>query len=174
MKFFLDIIYEPSYSTQTIRIRDASNYDKVIVKNVTLEVTPPGFPKVSLPFTTKNINEYRASDLNLSCDSNEVNLPDGIYTFKYSIFPNQENFVKKSFMFTNNIVGEMQKKYLKLQLDCQCNNTFVNKEKGKLEEIQLFIEGSIAAANQCQDDLAYTLLRKAQELIRRVNCECGC
>lgn len=131
---------------------------------------PPGFPKVNVPFTPNQINEYSSSDLNLFC-GDDTNLPDGIYTFKYSIFPNLENQVSKSFLYTNNIVGDYQRKYAQFQLDCTCDKD-ISKEKEKLQNIKIFIEGAIAAANQCQNELAYTLLRKAQELISRVDCQC--
>lgn len=171
---FLDFIYEPSYSTKTIRIRDVSVYGNLIIKNPTLEVWPPGFGKSNVPITVKNINEYRAVDLGISCNDMETNLPDGIYEFKYSIYPNVDNYVKKSFMYVNNIVADLQKKYLTLQLDCGCNNSVVAKGKDQLEKIKLLIEGSISAANECDEELAYTLLKKAQNLISRTNTDCGC
>lgn len=174
MALFLDFIYEPSYSTKTIRIRDVSLYGDVVIKTPTLEIWPPGFGKVNVPITVKNINEYRAIDLGISCDDPEMNLPDGIYEFKYSIYPNLNNLVKKSFMYTNNIVAALQTKYLSLQLDCQCNSDYVAEGKKKLEEIKLLIEGSISAANQCDEELAYTLLKKAQTLITRSGIDCGC
>src|SRR3954468_11875941 len=125
---YLDLIYEPSYSTKTIRIRDASQYGNTVIRNPSLEIWPPGFNKVNVVFSPKNINEYRATDLMLSCTDPETNLPDGIYEFKYSIQPNLENVVKKKFMYTNNIVGQMQSLYLTLQLDCGCNNSYVSQE----------------------------------------------
>lgn len=170
----IDLTYEQSYSTRSIRVRDISIYGNTIIKNPSFEIWPPGFNKVNVPFTPKNINEYRAIDLGLSCDDTEMNLPDGIYEFKYSIFPNTDNWVKKSFMYTNNIVAQMQKLYLTLELDCGCNSSIVSQEKSKLDNIKLLIEGCISAANECDEESAYSFLRKAQDLISRVSCDCGC
>lgn len=169
----LNLDFEQSYSTFRLRLRDTSNYYNTVISNVTLEIRPPAFKKVNVEFVPNQINEYQTSDLLIGCED-DTPLPDGIYEIKYSIFPNSTNWIKKKFMFTNNIVASMQTMYLNLQMECPCGNEGYAEAKSKLDQVKILIEGAISATNECEEDLAMDFLTKAQNLIARINSDCDC
>lgn len=165
----LDIQLIETYSLNTLALADISDYDNLVIKNPTLELSVPGFNKQVIFFTPKQINVYTAADLQIDCDK-EAGLPDGIYTIKYSIFPNTTNYVEKYFFRTNLIEDRYQQTVLSLlQGKCSCKSDY-NKE---VLSIRLLIEGALAASNKNQVELAYQHYNKAATKIDRLkNCNC--
>lgn len=165
----LDIQLIDTYSLNTLALADISDYDNLVIKNPTLEISAPGFNKQVVFFTPKQINVYTPADLKIDCDK-EAGLPDGIYTIKYSIFPNIDNVVEKYFFRTNIIENAYQQAVLSiLQGKCSCKSDY-NKE---ILSIRLLMEGAVAASSKNQIELSYQLYNKASEKINRIkNCKC--
>lgn len=101
----LDITYHNTYNCKSLRIEDNSIYDPDIqVKNPILEVKPPGLLGY-IPFylskkTWKSIT-LNCSTLKLCCAKQPcklTELPDGVYSIKYSIDPNLRSIVEFSHM----------------------------------------------------------------------------
>lgn len=154
-----------TYSLRSIGFADVSNYQNIPATNPSFEVTPPGFNKVNVPFTPLNVNIFRSQDLLPGCNP-KANLPDGIYTIKYSVSPNLENKIEQSFLRTTHINSRLQKAFL--GLDCSCNS-----DNTGLLEVKLLIEGAIATANLCDSRGAIKLLNKANDKLTKLE-KCNC
>lgn len=168
MRLDLDVLRNSSIKRMVIT--DESLYESTIPTGATLEITPPGWNKIVVPFTPNAANSYTSINLGLSCDD-YIALPDGIYKLKYSVFPNTTNFVEKTFMRVEKLICKYGKVLLNLHLedDCPIDKSSLD----KMNEIRLLIEGAVAAANSCDNELAYQLYDKANCLLDRIKiCEC--
>lgn len=144
-------------------IADNSDYGTSLPNKPSFEITPPGFNKINVPFQPKSINIFTGADLGLGCDNPD--LPDGIYTVKYTV---NNEFIEKQFMRISKITCLYQKRILPSYTDCGCTN--FSKE---LQQVRLFIEGSVAAANDCQIGVSKELYKKANDILKRLkNCNC--
>lgn len=170
---FLDILPIDTYSVTTIAFADTSDYGTTLVSNPSFEVTPPGWNKVNLFFTPSNVNVYNASHFNIACD-NQTALPDGPWTVKYSIYPNAQNFVEKTFFRTELIRCKYSQAFLKMETTCECNGQQHSKLKQQLQNIKLLIEGAVASSNQCDNLAAMDKYKQADRLLGKLNfCECN-
>lgn len=175
----LDITLMDTYSLKTMGIADISMYPNGYnISNSTIEVTAPGFKKVAIQFNPKSVNIINSNSINLTCSLSYeglASLPDGIYTLRYSISPNQTNFVEKSFMRIEQLECKYATAFLYLDLD---DTSFKETHKGKLKKLDLakiFMKGSIAAVNECDHLLGIKLYKKAQEIIEDIiDGECKC
>lgn len=157
----LNISPTDSYQLTLLALVDESDYNGVLVNNVSFEVTPPSFPKVNIPFTPNSVNVFTGGDFGLGCGEDNI-LPDGIYTIKYTV--NYNTFIEKQFIRISHTQFKLQKVLLSL-LSGDCDEWDVYKN-GKL-----FLEGAVAAANYCQIGLANSLLQKANKIISK---QCNC
>lgn len=166
----LDINIIPSYNTHILNVADVSEYPfGTIVSNPYLEITPPGFQRVTLIFSPKNINVYNSHSLNLTEEGCTAPLPDGIYKFKYSIQPNYEIYTEKSYFKVDQILEQFDSAFLKIDVN-NCDLKYKQDYKKKLDEIELFIQSAISAANKCNDKLAIDLYKMASKLLKQLNC----
>lgn len=169
----LDLNIIETHELSSIAIADTSFYDNYNVHNPSFEVTPPGFPKINVPFTPKSVNTYRAKDFGIGCvDDNP--LPDGVYTFKYSIRPNATTFIEKSFLLARNTIAKLHTKVLESTSACPCDNKYLDKVDKRVAEIKVLIEGAYSAANLCQEKEAYDLLKRANKLLKSKDLDCEC
>lgn len=165
----LDLNLLESCSLKKLVVSDDSFYGNTKVKNASMEITPPGFNKINVTFVPDSVNIYNSTLLGISCDY--VNLPDGLYKFKYSIYPNTNNFIEKSFLRTEQLQCKYGNFLLSLHLDCKCENP--SKNLSKLKNIKTLIEGAIAASNDCNTTLAYELYNAANcQLDKLKKCKC--
>ena len=164
----------PTGDINSIGFADISRYDdNFVISSPTFEITPPGYPKVNVPFTPQSANVYYASDFNISED-NCTAIPDGIYSIKYSVNPNQQYFIEKSVMRIDFIRCKYWNAFLKVDLNCNCNKDTIAKDKNTLAQISLLIEGSVAAANNNDCSTAYQLYHKADKMLSNMKfCQCN-
>lgn len=166
----LNINILPSYNTSILMVADVSQYVAgTVINNPYIEITPPGFQTATLIFSPKSINSYNSYSLNLTKEDCISPLPDGIYKLKYSIAPNYENYVEKSYFKIDQILELFDAAFLKLDIT-NCDFRFDKKYRKKLDEIELFIQSAVSAANKCNDKLAMELYRMALKLINQLNC----
>ena len=174
----LDILVVPTYNTLTLGIADASTYPTTppIVNSPTIEITIPAIGEVSLPFNVNDFNIFSSSTLEITGIGEPlVPLPDGIYTMKYSVAPAYENFVIKTFMRTELIQEKFDKAFMKLDM-MECDRAIKTQQKVDLNSIYFFIQGSIAAANNCAVDEANKLYAQANKMLNNFikdNCNCS-
>lgn len=159
----LDITLVDTYSLDTIGFADISNYEGQVIKNVSFEVSAPGFNKVNIFFTPESVNIFNSADLGMGCDL--VQIPDGLYTVKYSA---NNEFVEKTFFRIDQLWNSLST-FVVSQTDCNCppNN------QPNLNEILLLINGAAASSSQCDIVSATKKYQKASELIDRLR-KCNC
>lgn len=93
----------PTNDCRILTLCDASSYNPdLTVSNALLEITPPGFscsvffevkPKFQIVLNSSNLKIVPAKT-----QSQLVCLPDGIYNIKYSIAPNDKQYVEYDFL----------------------------------------------------------------------------
>src|SRR5882757_11114 len=175
----LDINIQPTHNPKTIGIADASIYEvNFTINSPTVEITPPGFPKVAIPFIPRSVNILNSNNLFITEVVDEsflTILPDGIYKVKNSIQPAVSTYVEKNFIRIDAIKCLYSKIRLSLQLDecTNCSSSEFKKKEKILQRVRLLIEGSVASANIFDDLDAMKKYKQAQELLRSIsNCEC--
>ena len=174
----LDILVIPTYNTFTLGVADASIYptDPPVVSSPTIDITVPGFGSVSIPFNVNDFNIYNSTSLGItSIGDSLLPLPDGVYKFKYTVAPAYLNFVEKAIMRTDLIQEKFDEAFMKLDM-MECDRAIKTQQKVDLNTIYFFIQGSIAAANNCAIDEANKLYNQASNMLNNFiknNCGCG-
>jgi len=174
-----------TYSVSTIGFADITDFGTHNPTNAAFEITAPGFNKINVTFTPKSVNIYNASHLSVDCDHTTA-LPDGVYTIKYSIFPNSTNFIERNFMRTSLIDCKIERAFLGIDSTLVYNSkhSYIHpstrsscmndmNKKQILRTIRLLVESSIAAANQCDVVGAMDMYRKADSMLNELSsCHC--
>ena len=173
----LDIVVIPTYSTLTLGIADASIYptDPPNVSSATIAITIPGFAIKSLDFTPNSFTVYTSSTLGLTqVGTPDLPLPDGVYFLRYSVAPAYENFVDKSIIRVERLQEKFDEAFMKLDM-MECDRAIKTQAKVDLNTIYFFIQGAIAAANNCAIDEANKLYTQANRMLDNfIRTNCGC
>lgn len=172
----LDLDIHDTHNSLTIGVADASTYDPAVtIANPSLEVTPPGgFSKVTLPFTPKAVNIINSNlaGITFSCDYDNLReLPDGIWTLKYSIKPNLTTFVSKYYLRTSLIECRIQNMLVKNLLD-EGDPTKKKMQLDNILAVRLLVDGAIAAANKGETQTAMDFYTKASKVLDNMNSKC--
>ena len=166
----LNISLLDTYNPTVLSILDVSEYPiGYIVQNPYVEITPPGFSKVTSIFTPKSINIFNAPTLGLAPSGTLSPLPDGLYKIRYSIQPNHINLIDRDYYKIDQLKEAYDRGFLKLGLTI-CNSNAEEKMRLLLDEAELYIQGAVAAANSCNVKLAQELYKKAQKILEKLNC----
>lgn len=156
----------------SICISDISTYLTIPSPSaVSLQIQAPGWPMLNVPFQPGSLNVYKCGDLGILCEIvNCCPLPDGIYSVTYttSTIPPATTSIVKTFIKIDQIECRFQNAFLKVDLECDCEYEEKKKYKEMLREIDLLINGSVAAANDCNDLLSVKLYQQADALIDRI------
>ena len=174
----LDILVVPTYNTLTIGIADASTYptDPPVVTAPTIEIDVPSLGVVILPFAVNEFNIFNSASLGLTVIGEPlIPLPDGIYNFKYTVAPAYLNFVEKSIMRIDRIQEKFDEAFMKLDM-MECDMAIKTQQKVDLNTVYFFIQGSLAAANNCAIIEANRLYTQANNMLNnfiRNNCYCS-
>lgn len=173
----LDILVIPTYSSKTLGIADISTYpDSPPVQSPTIEITIPGFDLVSLPFVKNDFNVFNSTILGITeVDDDLTAIPDGVYTLKYSVAPAYENYVIKTIIRVEQLQEKFDKAFMTLDM-MECDGAIKKQSKMELNSIYFLIQGSIAAANNCNIEVSnqlYTQANKQLDYFIRRNCGCS-
>lgn len=172
----LDIIVVPTYSTLTLGVMDASTYpDSPPISSPTISITVPGFGEVLLPFDVNTFNIYNSGNLGITEVGVDQPLPDGIYRLRYSVSPAYLNFVERTIMRTEKIQEKFDRAFLQLDL-MECDGAIKTQSSVTLNTINFFIQGAIAAGNNCAEYEANRLYVQADNMLNtflRSNCGCS-
>jgi len=163
------------HDINSIAIVDTSTY-AVTPTSISFKITAPGQPTISLPFTPGSVNVYKCADLGITCGTTECcPLPDGIYDVIYTVaVVGQPNAViEKTFIKVDNIKCSLHKAFCKIDMECGCLDSEQRHYKKKLDQVDLFITGSVAAANDCNNALAYRLYSKGEAILNGLCCAFG-
>lgn len=177
----LDILVVPTYSSLTLGVMDISTYPPYPpVSGATISICVPGFNEVILPFDVGVFNLYTSANLGITEIGDDQPLPDGIYRLRYSVSPswyfppNTILFVDKSIMRTEKIQEKFDRAFLQLDL-MECDRAIKTQSTVTLNTINFFIQGSIAAANNCADFESNKLYRQADMMLDNfLRNNCGC
>ena len=172
----LDFLVVPTYNTFTLGIADASTYPPAPpVSSPTIELEVPGFGLVSLPFSINDFNIYTSTSLGITpVGDPQVPIPDGVYYIKYSVAPAYENFVQKTIMRVDQLQEKFDSAFMKLDM-MECDAAIRKQQMVDLNSIYYFIQGSIAAANNCAIDTANKLYNQANRMLNQfIANKCNC
>lgn len=172
----LDFLVIPTYNVYTLGIADASTYPiSPAVTSPTIELDVPGFGVVSLPFSINDFNIYTSTSLGITpVGDPQVPIPDGVYYIKYSVAPAYINFVQKTIMRVDQLQEKFDSAFMKLDM-MECDAAIKTQQKVDLNSIYYFIQGSIAAANNCAVDTANKLYNQANKMLNQfINNKCNC
>lgn len=180
MAIRLDIIITQTYNLNNMLVVNASDYDSIAVTNESLTVTPPAFDEVVLPLVTPWSNIVLTT-LNLEIDTSvdPQPLPDGIYKFVYSADedgpdPIVTHTVTKSFFRIDAIQEKFDNAFMTLDM-MECDSQLKAQASVQLNSIYFFIQGAVAAGNNCAELQAYKLYQQADKMLDRfLNNNCGC
>ena len=171
----LDILVVPTYNKTTLAILDNSTYDIPIV-NPTISVTMPTFDPVDIVFAENTTNVFDSEDLGLTGVGEDlIALPDGVYKFNYHIDPEATYYVEKYFMRTEQIQETFDAAFMKLDM-MECDKAIKKQAKVDLNTIYFFIQGAIAAANNCaiyESTKLYVQAAKMLNSFLKNNCGCS-
>jgi len=171
----LDIFILNTHNVKTLAVADASIYhnDPPSVTSPSINITPPGFSAVEIPFKVNDYNMYDSISLGISSEETQ-SLPDGIYRFIYSVTPAYENFVERSSMRIDKIQEKFDSAFMSLDM-MECNSAIKAQAKVELSSIYFFIQGSVAAANNCAIFQSQELYKQADKMLDRfIKGGCGC
>lgn len=173
----LDILVIPTYNTLTLGIADASTYPtSPLVSSPTIEIEiPGGFGLVSLPFNINDFNVYNSASLGITAVGDPLlPLPDGVYYIKYSVAPAYLNFVQKTIIRVDRLQEKFDNAFMKLDM-MECDLSIKKQQKVDLNSIYYFIQGAIAAANNCAVETSNKLYNQANKMLNQfINSNCGC
>jgi hypothetical protein len=172
----LDILVIPTYNLETLGIADNSTYPvSPPVQSPTIEIDVPGFGIVSLPFTPNDFNVYNSTSLGLTAvGAALLPLPDGVYYIKYSVAPAYENFVQKTIIRVDQLQEKFDSAFMKLDM-MECDLAIKKQQKVNLNSIYYFIQGAIAAANNCAVATSNKLYNQANIMLNSfINNKCNC
>lgn len=172
----LDILVIPTYNTKTLGIADNSTYpDSPAVQSPTIEITVPGFGIVSVPFTPDDFNVFNSTILELTeAEDDLIAIPDGLYTLTYSVTPAYENYVTKTIMRVEQLQEKFDEAFMRLDMT-ECDMAIKKQSKVDLSTIYFLIQGSIAAANNCNVEVANKLYLQASKQLNHFTLRnCGC
>jgi ribosome-associated translation inhibitor RaiA len=102
-------------------------------------------------------------------------LPDGVYNLKYTIAPAYKNYVEKSIMRVEKLQEKFDDAFMKLDM-MECDRAIKTQQKVDLNTIYFFIQGAIAAANNCAITEANKLYVQADKMLTNFiknGCQCS-
>lgn len=172
---FLNITILPTYDKNTLAIKDISIYpdDPPVVTNPQIEIQVPGYDAVFLNFVPEETNIFNSTDLGITTLGNEEALPDGIYCVKYTIDPPLENCAERSLLRVDQLQEKFDQVFMQLDM-MECDQAIRKQSKVELFTVYLFIQGAIAAANNCADVESSKLYVKADRMLTMMlNSDCG-
>ena len=172
----LDILVVPTYSVLTLGVADASTYptNPPVVSEPSIEIDIPGFGTKILPFVPGEINVFTSSNLGITDVGCNQPLPDGIYRIKYSVAPAYANYVEKSILRVERLQEKFDSAFLQLNM-MECDRALKTQSSVTLNTINFFIQGAIAAANNCAEYESNTLYAQADNMLNNfLKSNCGC
>lgn len=173
ISLYLDINFHNTHNINTLGIVDTSRYpSNFTIINPTIEITPPSFDKKNIVFHTNSFNIFNSNTLGLTCGNCEYTpLPDGIWNVKYSVAPAAENFVERSFLRVDSLKAKMEKVFLSTDMT-ECDGNVKWQKMQEINQMEIYIEAAIAAANKCNNILAMHLYTIANKMINNFLKRC--
>jgi len=171
----LDFLVPPTYNKYTMGVMDNSTYD-VVPTAPKLTITAPGFDPVDVVFVPDVMNIIDSLDLELTAIGEDLlPLPDGVYTILYTTDAVPTYSLEKNIMRVDKLQEKFDEAFMQLDI-MECDKAIKMQAKVDLNTIYFFIQGAIAAANNCAILEANKLYLQATKLLNsftRNNCGCS-
>ena len=127
-----------------------------------------------MPFDVNNLDIFTSSSLGITEAGNDQALPDGIYRLKYSIAPAATNYVEKTILRVDRLQEKFDNAFLQLTM-MECDRALKTQSSVTLNTINFFIQGAIAAANNCAEYESNKLYAQADNMLNSfLKSNCGC
>jgi hypothetical protein len=169
-----------------IRIWDASVYGEGLdIDCPRLDIYLPGFsmpiyytnnalldpPTVLLPGFVKN---FSTSDLGITHSSDDPGtFPDGLYTIRYSVSPNDIVFVQYYHLRTTHLMNTYYREVCKIQLQACEPNAEQHQKMHDLRYIKMYIDAAKAKAEYCHAPVqAVEMYTYAEKLLAKYLTGC--
>lgn len=175
MKHNLNLFIAKDCDCATHKVLDASVYAPGInITNGILEVIPPGYTCPVIMNVNYNFNlTLTVSNLDIMQtinNSNLMNLPDGIYNYKYSVDPNLKTIVEFNRLRTCKLRGKLKNGFMKLLLEkYKLNNNLFKEGLKKVNYIEDLIKVAEYSAEDNETSTAKALYEEANNLINDFN-----
>lgn len=173
----LSLKIDDNTNPETLIVKDTSWYNPDIpVTGAMLQITLPGFNH-PIDF---NVNKdfdivLNSNTLGLTLSLNNqpyIELPDGIYIYKYSICPKDRLWVEYNLFRVNSIMKRYHNLLCK-SIISSCS--FTIKDKDKINEIKNYIDIAKATTDYCGNNCKATeLYNYADELLSKYENSCEC
>jgi hypothetical protein len=160
------------------RVFDTSIYDEHVPNTCgTLEITSPGYNQpVSievLPLFNLVLNGCTLGLQRNNCGTLSERLPDGIYTIRYSVSPNDKVFVQYHYLRICQTNNKYFNELCKLELAACEPQADVKEQLEELRLIRSFIDAAKAKVEQCDDlQQGMDLFVYAQKRLQKFGAYC--
>jgi hypothetical protein len=170
----LDILVVPTYNMLTLGVVDASTYTTPPT-TPTIEITIPGFGVTAVSFAPGEVNLFNSMNIGLTAVGEDLlPIPDGLYTLKYYPSIPVTSYVEKTIMRVDQLQEKFDNAFMKLDI-MECDGAIRKQQKVNLNSIYYFIQGSVAAANNCAVDVSNRLYQQASKMLNTfIHNNCGC
>ena len=168
----LDFTILDSHNPKLLAVADVSKFPTGFLPvNATIEITPPSFPTSLHVHSFNNLAMFSTNTLNITCVEDYSQLPDladGLWNIKITVAPSHKYFVEKSFFRVDSLVHKWQKALISTDIK-ECDQSVKKQDKLALDDINFFIQGAVAAANECDYNRATQLYDLANTLLKSFN-----
>ena len=142
-----------------LKITDTSVYtDKIDVDCETVHITVPGFNKPVAIEVVKGFDlVLDGCDLYIQtsgCGEVVQDIPDGVYTIRYSVSPNDKVYVEYTHLRVTALLDQWNKQLCQLELAACEPNADVKESLKELRLIKSFIDAAKAKVEYCHDSAA--------------------
>lgn len=175
----LDIYIEKILNPKLLIIKDASYYNPdIVVTNAKLDLQYPNSSNyVNIP-VGKNfsyvINSNTIGLTNVINSNGLSDLPEGIWTIKYSICPNDELYVEYTFLRNIKQLIKYYNLFCKIEID-KCNRKQYLEDLKKIREIKDIIDASQYLADDCgKYEKSIELYDEAEKMLNEFTNDCQC
>lgn len=174
----LDFYIEDVINPKVLIVKDASFYNPDITPTgAQLVIQYPGSNMyVSTPVGINFryvINSNTLGITNVVKQSSLAVLPDGLYTIRYSICPNDELYVEYKFLRNVKQLIKYYNAYCGLELQ-KCSHKCYMAELDQLKEIKQYIDSAKYLADCDRYDNALEMYDYADELLSKFTSNCKC
>jgi hypothetical protein len=161
-----------------LRIEDISIYNDLVPRICpTLQISVPGFNDcVTLTELPKEfILNLTACDLGLQtsdCGTESQDLPDGVYTVKYSQSPNEKVYVEYDHLRVTLLKRKLKQEWCNLELGACEPSVEIGKKMQQLTLIDSYVEAGKAKVEYCNDvEAGMALYNYANKLLSEYSCK---
>ena len=175
----LDIYIEKILNPKILVVKDCSFYNpEIVVTKAKLDLQYPNSSNyVNIP-VGKNfsyiINSNTIGLTNVTNSDALSDLPDGIWTIKYSICPNDELYVEYTFLRNIKQLIKYYNLFCQIEID-KCNKKQYLEDLKKIREIKDLIDAAQYLADDCgKYEKSIELYNEAEEMLNEFTNDCKC